>query len=172
MKTGDELFTQRLHLRKLGQDDLDNYHAIFGQEQVSRWLGSGKSIDHATAQKILENFGRHWDKYGYGVYGVFRKEDGMLIGQCGLNKLQDTDDIELLYAIDPGSWGNGYATESAAGVVSFARKQLNLPGLAALAYPENNGSSRVLDKLGFRYVEMQRHFGAELGYYRLEFDKN
>ncbi len=169
MEKKAELFTERLYLRKLGESDLDNYHAIFGQEQVSMWLGSGKKIDRAIAQKILERFGHHWQQNNYGVYGVFSKEDDMLIGQCGLNKLQGTDATELLYAFDPGSWGKGYATESATAVVRFAREHLKLPGLAALAYPENKSSSRVLDKLGFCYVEMQEHFGASLAYYLLDF---
>jgi ribosomal-protein-alanine N-acetyltransferase len=56
--------------------------------------------------------------------------------------------------------GKGYATEMALACMSTADNVLRLPEVSAFARPENVGSRRVLEKVGFEQVrfvpEMER----------------
>lgn len=124
IEKNNEIYTERLILRRFNQSDFENYYDILKQEEVSKWLG-------ARNRKS--------------------KEDNKLIGHCGLKPLEDIQEIELLYAFDPKFWGNGYATESARTIIKFAQDELKLKRLVAIVYPSNDKSCNVIEKLGFQY---------------------
>ena len=50
-------------------------------------------------------------------------------------------------------WGRGCATEAATAVLAYGVGTLELRGIVAVAYEANVGSVRVIEKLGFEYVE-------------------
>lgn len=164
----NELHTKRLILRRFNKDDLNDYYNILKQEKVSRWLGSGKRKNFDDVKNIMESFENHWVKNNYGVWAVINKENNKLIGHCGVKNIDNTNDIELLYAFDSTSWGHGYATESAKAVIEFVKSQLKLSKLVALAYPDNEKSCNVIKKLGFKYKSEGKYFGVNLSYYELE----
>ena len=52
----------------------------------------------------------------------------------------------------PMHWGKGFAGEASRAVIGHAFKSLGARGLFAGHYPENHASSKVLEKLGFRFT--------------------
>jgi RimJ/RimL family protein N-acetyltransferase len=54
----------------------------------------------------------------------------------------------------PEHWSRGYAVESARAVKDYAFKALGLKRLVAITNPDNNGSIRVLEKIGMKYQRM------------------
>jgi ribosomal-protein-alanine N-acetyltransferase len=164
----NEIYTKRLVLRRFIESDFENYYDILKQEEVSKWIGSGKIKSKDDVKNIMRNFESHWKKNNYGVWAVIKKENNELVGHCGLKPLEDIQEIELLYAFRPNSWGNGYATESARAVIRLALDELKLKHLIALVYPNNKRSCNVIEKLGFKYKGEQEHFGINLLYYELE----
>ena len=48
-------------------------------------------------------------------------------------------------------WGQGYATEAAKAVVTFALEKMQLVRIEAVCLPENLASARVLLKIGMQY---------------------
>ena len=164
----NEIYTKRLVLRRFIESDFENYYDILKQEEVSKWVGSGKIKSKDDVKNIMRNFESFWEKNNYGVWAVINKENNELVGHCGLKPLEDIQEIELLYAFRPNSWGNGYATESARAVIRLALDELKLKHLIALVYPNNKRSCNVIEKLGFKYKGEQEHFGINLLYYELE----
>ena len=72
----------------------------------------------------------------------------MFLGSCGLH-LKDGR-FELGYWLGKPFWGQGYATEAAKKLVSFAFHDLKATSLWAGWYHDNPASGRVLEKLGCR----------------------
>lgn len=66
------------------------------------------------AKIYVEKFVDHWNLYGFGVWAVLNKCTGEIIGHCGLRYVdQKEEEVEIMYLLDPASWGSGYATEAA-----------------------------------------------------------
>lgn len=93
------------------------------------------------------------DRLGGGLWLVVRDAAGEPLGMCGLVERDVLDSPDLGYAFLERHAGKGYATEAAAAVLDHVREVLRLPKLAAITDPANRASQRVLEKLGFRYVE-------------------
>jgi RimJ/RimL family protein N-acetyltransferase len=79
---------------------------------------------------------------------IERKADGVFMGCCGLTLKGGR--FELGYWLGKPFWGEGYATEAAKKVVSFAFRELRAEGLWAGWFHDNPASGRVLEKLGAR----------------------
>jgi RimJ/RimL family protein N-acetyltransferase len=75
------------------------------------------------------------------------------VGQCGFKGPPGTDGVvEIAYGIAPEHQGKGYATEAAAALTDYAFRQREVRAVRAHTLPENNASTRVLTKCGFRRV--------------------
>jgi len=75
------------------------------------------------------------------------------IGCCGLKPREPARRIyELGFYLLPDAWGQGFAAEAGASVIVHAFDVLGAAALFAGHHPENHGSRRALEKLGFRYT--------------------
>jgi RimJ/RimL family protein N-acetyltransferase len=109
--------------------------------------------DPASAEGVREWLGRklaHWREHGFGVW-MFRNPGGAFVGRCGIHRwsLEGRPEVELGYIVRADLWGRGYATEIGAAVVDHAFSVLGLGELVGFTRPDNLGSRRVLEKLGF-----------------------
>lgn len=151
-KTEIQLQTERLVLRTMYATDLDALHLIFTdvkvmaafnhdpftREQMGRWLQ--RNLDHQS-------------QYGYGLFSVLLKETGELIGNCGLEQMEDQGAAELGYDFRSEFWNQGYATEAACAVRDYAFDALKLPQLISLIRVGNLASKRVAEKVGMTLAE-------------------
>jgi RimJ/RimL family protein N-acetyltransferase len=80
------------------------------------------------------------------------KESGLLIGDCGLERMEvgGVPEVELGYDLRSDHWGQGLATEAASAVRGFAFNALGLPRLVSLIRPSNAASCRVAEKIGMQ----------------------
>ncbi len=90
----------------------------------------------------------HWAARGFGPLAVVERASGRVVGEAGLQPLEDGDDIELTYTLAREAWGAGYATEAARAVLRWTFTGLRLARVVAVADPEHAASLRVLEKLG------------------------
>ncbi len=110
----------------------------------------------------------HWERYGFGVWSVEERASGELIGHCGLGTLEEIPEVEVLYALAPAYWGKGLASEAARASVRFGFEQAGLARIIALAFPNNIGSRRVMERAGLHYLKDTRLFDHDLVYYEIE----
>lgn len=92
-----------------------------------------------------------YQKYGYGLWLTKIKETKQPIGMCGLKKRAVLNMPDLGYAFLKQYWSKGYATEASRGVLTYGTQKLGLSHIAAITHLDNDGSIRVLQKLGFHY---------------------
>jgi ribosomal-protein-alanine N-acetyltransferase len=160
--------TPRLVLRPFAEEDLDDYtRLIFADAEVMRYLPKRDLAPRARAERTLAIFAEHWSLYGFGVWAVTDKVSGNFIGHCGLGHVPEAGEVEVLYSLGKSYWGRGLATEAVRASVRFGFETAQLTHLIALAVPENIGSRRVMEHLGFVYEKDAHYFGLDLAYYTL-----
>ena len=163
------LRTQRLVLRRLRADDLDALAAVFGDPEVMRHVGSRRQAwTRQEMRAALDRAEAHWRERGFGPLAVVERAAGALIGEGGLQLLEDGPDIELTYTLARVFWGRGYATEAATALLGWGFEGLRLERIVGVAYPENVASQRVLEKVGMRRAGLRDCYGAELVEYVAE----
>ena len=166
------LETERLILRQLTTDDAEFILGLLNEPSFIRNIGDRnvRTIDDACAY-ILNGPVTSYAKNGFGLYLVQLKETGESIGMCGLIKRDTLDDVDIGYALLPRYWSKGYAVEAAQATMAYGKDVIGLKRLVGIVDPTNEGSIRVLEKIGLRYEKMVRLseddidlklFGAEL----------
>lgn len=163
--------TQRLLIRKLTLDDFDALMRMRADEDVSRYLGTPEMRAPEFVEKRLRFYISCYEKCGFGVSAILRKADGKFIGWGGLQPLEDSGEIEVGYGFDKPFWGQGYATEVAAGWLRYGFEQAGLRRIVAVAQPENIASTHVMEKLGMKYEKIEQHYETECAFYAISRDE-
>ena len=149
--------TERLTLRQLTTDDAEFMFELFNDPSFIRNIGDRniRTIDDAC-QYIVNGPVASYAKNGFGLYLVVLKETGESIGMCGLIRRDGLEDVDIGYAFLPRFWSKGYASEAAQAVKEYAKDVVGLKRMVAIVDPANEGSIRVLEKLGLHYEKMVR----------------
>jgi ribosomal-protein-alanine N-acetyltransferase len=149
--TASSLETERLALRAMVTDDLDDLLGIFGDPEVMAAFRQAP-LDREQVRRWLERNLDHQREHGYGLFAVCLKADDRLIGDCGLELMDVSGEqvAELGYDFRRDCWNQGYATEAACAVRDFAFGTLCLPRLVSLIQPGNPASERVAQKVGLK----------------------
>jgi RimJ/RimL family protein N-acetyltransferase len=153
--------TQRLTMRQMTDDDIDDFAALLGDEDVMRYYPRPKT--HGEAQGWIDWNQRLYREHGFGLWAVTLRSTGEFAGDCGLTpqRVDDTDEIEVGYHVRASLQGHGYATEAAGAARDFARDQLGLHRLIAIINPENTPSQNVARKIGLAPEKHSFMFGAD-----------
>lgn len=93
---------------------------------------------------------------------VRRKRDGILVGGSGLHLKNGC--LDLGYWIARPHWRQGYASETAERLVEYAFDELEASEIMAGWYHDNGISGRVLAKLGFSAVRVEKQYCAARGH--------
>lgn len=151
------LETERLQLRMLTLDDAEFVLRLLNEPSFIQNIGDRavRTIDQAR-DYIRKGPLASYAKFGFGLWLVETKSETAPIGICGLLKRDVLDDVDIGYALLPEFWSQGYALESASGVMSYAGKTLGLERVVAVTNPNNQASIRLLEKLGFKFERMVR----------------
>ena len=142
-----QIETERLTLRPLALDDLDDLARFVSDPETMRYIGGGGTRTPGQARDTLGRMIESFQARGYGQLGLVRKKDGAFLGR--------------------EHWGNGYATEAALAVRDWALAELGLERLIALIYPDNVRSIRVAEKLGMEPEDEIEIFGHRVTRYSL-----
>jgi len=121
-----------------------------------RWLG-GETGDRAATVAAIERWLVRWEENGIGHFSV--EHDGRVVGRVGF-LVWDADSwvvssyaraaepvTELGWTIAQRHWGNGYATEAALALRTWAYAEAGIESLISMIHPENHRSIRVAEKL-------------------------
>ncbi len=149
------LETDRLTLRKITVDDDAFILDLLNQPSFIQFIGDRgvRTLDDAR-EYISARFIASYEKFGFGLYLTSLKENEIPIGICGLVKRDTLKDVDVGFAFLPQYWLQGYAFESASAVMGYAKNILDIQRVVGIATPDNQGSMRVLEKLGLRFERM------------------
>ena len=149
------LETERLLLRQFSTEDAEFILELLNEPSFIRNIGDRgvRTIEGANSY-ILNGPVASYAKNGFGLYLVKLKETNESIGMCGLIQRDALEDVDIGYAFLPRFWSKGYAVESALAVKEYAGNVIGLNHIVAITDPENEGSIRVLEKIGFQFEKM------------------
>jgi RimJ/RimL family protein N-acetyltransferase len=151
------LETDRLVLRRLSLDDAEFILRLLNEPSFLRYIGDKgvRNLDDARAY-LLNGPIASYTRYGFGLYHTSLKETGEPIGMCGLLKRDALPDVDVGFAFLPKFWRQGYAAESAAAALRHGKSDFGITRVLAITSPDNLGSIRTLEKIGFRFERMIR----------------
>ena len=149
------LETERLVLRRLCIDDAEFILALLNEPSFLRYIGDKgvRTLDEAR-QYISNGPVDSYERNGFGLYLVVLKDGAQPIGISGLVKRDTLPDADIGFAFLPAYWSQGYAVESAAAVMKYAREVLGLDRILAITTPDNAASQKLLGKIGLRFERM------------------
>ncbi|UTV29430.1 GNAT family N-acetyltransferase [Photobacterium atrarenae] len=146
-----ELQTERLVLRPLSLTDAAPLLAIFSDPEVMKYWDGAPWSSLTQATQFIENAAFDPNHPTHVVLGVYLKETRTLVGKCMLfNSHPKSRRAELGFGLAKSCWGQGLIGEAAAALLQYGFRTLNLNRIEAEIDPDNRGSARVLEKLGFR----------------------
>lgn len=134
--------TERCLIRELSLSDLPALYELYDKPGMTDFVET--LYDYETEleyqKAYIENM---YGFYEYGMWLVFSKETGKLIGRAGL------EHNEMGYMIAPEFQNLGYATEVCRFIVDYARKNTDFEELYCRIDEKNVASVRLAKRLGF-----------------------
>jgi [ribosomal protein S5]-alanine N-acetyltransferase len=152
------LTTARLQLRRPQPEYAPLMFEAYAQDsQVTRYLGWRPHVSLDDARQAMENRLQEWDSGREFSWFIFERSSNRLIGS--ISARMEGPRINMGYVLARSSWGQGFMTEAAAAVVSWAFSLPEIYRVWALCDVENAASARVLEKAGMTREGTLKQFG-------------
>ena len=183
--------TGRLIARDWTVADLEAAFAIYGRDEVTRWLGPQprqpvRSLAHMR-QVLDRRIARGREEPDYGLWPIELRTTGQVAGAVLLSPLPgDGTGVEIGWHLNPDYWGAGYATEAGRGAIALAfgldrvgpdqiwpvmasrPARPVLDSVQALVDPDNSRSLDVCRRLGMRHRgQSSQYYGLTLELFEL-----
>lgn len=143
--------TNRLSLREITEQDVDQFFEVFSNAEVMRYWSTPPLPDKDAASKQIAEIQDLIARRQMLKWGVALKDSDQLIGSVTLFHPDFTHRrVELGYALGRTYWRQGYMLEALQAVLKYAFETLNFHRLEADVDPRNDASVRTLERLGFQ----------------------
>lgn len=142
--------TERTLIREMTVDDLPAMYELYSDEAVAKWVEPlyeyGKELEFTKA--YIENV---YSFYGYGLWLVFDRRTGELIGRAGIStrEIDGENRCELGYIIRGDRQRQGIGFEVCTAVIEYAADCLMIDELWLCIEKDNIASAGLGKKLGF-----------------------
>lgn len=145
------LTTERLELRLVSSGDLAAVHELHRLPETNRFNTLGIPSTLEQTQNVLQDLIVDAEKaqnpaYTFGIRErAYQEFIGLIALKCGNPKFRIG---EVWYKLHVDHWGKGYATEALERILQFGFADVRLHRIEAGCAVENEGSIRVLEKVG------------------------
>jgi ribosomal-protein-alanine N-acetyltransferase len=150
--------TERLIIRPLTDADVESVFEYCSNPEVAKFStwSAHKNLDDS---RFLISFAKK--NYLRNIpepYAITLKTNPQkVVGTVGWFWASEMNrHIEVAYALAENLWGQGLMVEAGQAVVNTAIKEHDINRISARCMVENNGSVRVMEKLGMKYEGTQR----------------
>lgn len=156
--------TERCVIRELALEDVEDLAELYDRPGIVCRMGpEGEYLPGYVdplypleeEMEYQRNYIEHMYRYyGYGMWLVFDRNSGALIGRAGIENRAYPEgvEMELGYLVHPDWQGRGIATEVCSAIILYAARNLECARLNLLTSGENLPSVALAQKLGFSYV--------------------
>jgi RimJ/RimL family protein N-acetyltransferase len=152
------LETERLTLAHLSPEaDAEFILRLLNEPSFLQYIGDKgvRTLDDARGY-IINGPEKSYRENGFGLYRVTLKENDAPIGISGLIKRDTLPEPDIGFAFLPEYWNSGYAYESAAAVMKYAREALHIDRILAITTPDNEASAKLLTRIGLKFEGLIR----------------
>jgi RimJ/RimL family protein N-acetyltransferase len=148
--------TDRLLLRPVALEDLDEVVRLHQDPEVARFMGTP---DREWLEGWVEGSDREWAELGYGRMAILDPASGAFLGRTGLKRWPQFEETEVGWALQPEARGRGLATAAAQAVLEWSAR-FELPYVTAMIRPDNAPSLAVAKRLGLSPLREDELLGA------------
>lgn len=139
----------RTRLRGPRPDDADAVFALFSDPAVMRYWSRPPMTQRSEAEAAIAEMQEAFAERDKINWVVADKRDAV-IGTCTLFHFDPRHRrAEIGYALRSDHWGQGLAREAVSAALDWAFRTLSLHRVEADIDPRNDGSRRILERLGF-----------------------
>jgi RimJ/RimL family protein N-acetyltransferase len=192
MQAMERFKTSRLIARDWTPDDAHAALAIYGRDEVARWLGAQPRRPVPSLSQMRARLDvwiqRSSDEPDYGLWAIELRTGpaaGTVVGAALLSRLPGGGGhVEIGWHLNPEHWGNGYATEAGRGAIGLAfglsrvgpeavetgrpAPRALLDEVFALVDPDNARSQAVCRRLGMTHLgQTDSYYGLVLELFEL-----
>ena len=144
------------------------FRGIAADTEVMRYIHDGTPWSEERARQFVERQILLFGERGFCLWKLVPKEDGPLIGFCGLQPLPDMPEIEIGWWLARAWWGRGLATEAARAALRDGFERIGLERIVSIAQPANIASIAIMRKLGMQFERIAEPRGIPVALYSLE----
>lgn len=143
--------TPRLRMRRITLEDAVDYFSFASDPSVTRhtiWnthqsLNDTRTYIESLIQKYEANEAYYW--------GIINKETNKLIGRTGyIHWDLIHEKTEVGFAISSPYWNQGMITEATSRIIEYGFTQIGFNRIEGRCNVDNQGSGRVMEKLGMK----------------------
>lgn len=150
----DEIKTDRLILRPIGDRDAQNISTLAGDIDIARMTSTIPYPYPVISADFFIMTNRENRRRGLCYnYAVTLRDNDQLMGVVGVFRRGEDTALELGYWIGKPYWNQGYTTEACSAVLREAQQSLGVTRIVAGVFVDNPASLKVLRKLGFKSLE-------------------
>jgi RimJ/RimL family protein N-acetyltransferase len=164
MSSPEPIETERLLLRAITMDDLDEMVRLHGDPLVAQFMGSP---DRAWLENWVRSSWEEWEERGHGRLAIVDRESGAFLGRSGLKYWAQFEETELGWALQPEARGRGIATEAARAVLAWGFPRFDAPYFTAMIRPDNTASIAVAERLGMSPLRPDNLLGDPVTVYTI-----
>src|SRR5687767_10242619 len=140
--------SERLYVRYLVMDDLENYYRLNGDPEIMQYIRPPKTRAE-TEVFLKEVIGRYGQQRIDLRLALLEKHSNTFVGSFAIIPLDNSNELQLGYSLLKEYWGRGYATEITKAGMGYAFNTLALDSIVAVTDVANTASQHVLLKSGF-----------------------
>jgi ribosomal-protein-alanine N-acetyltransferase len=161
-----QIETDRLMLRLITLDDLNTMYSIWSDEDVMKYIPVARYRTRDDVKEFIPLAIQRWEERGFGMFSVTNKNNGEMLGYCGLQYLDETPEVEIYYGFSKKHWDKGVATEAARAVLRFGFEEAKLESISGITHPENGASQKVLENIGLKkHADNRTVYDHECAYF-------
>jgi len=161
-----EIKTPRLLLRYWRGSEASDIFEFAGQPGLESMTGKATHKTLADSEKVLGQW-----MVAKNRFAIYHIADGCLVGHVGLHGSWAEDDAcfahlvvaELGIFIARPYWGQGLAVEASKAAINHGFEVLGLGAITVCHFLENTQSQRVVEKLGFKFMQVDTYHSRSLG---------
>lgn len=142
----------RVRLRAVREADEPDLLAVFGDAGHLRYWSHGPLADAAAARRYREAIEAGTRERTFFQWGVTEPPSDRVVGTVTLADWhRENRRAEVGFILRPDRVGRGLASDAVGAVLRFAVAEMGLHRVEADVDPDNAGSIRLLERLGFVY---------------------
>lgn len=144
------LTTDRLIIQELCINDINALVNIYQDPETIEFLDDIMTNTDLEEEKLTAYIKNVYHFYGFGLWGIFRKDDHQLIGRCGieLKKIDSNEEYEIGYLIGKDYVRQGYGSEAATAVINYCFEKLDISRIVAIIDKRNLPSIHLAENVG------------------------
>ena len=138
--------TERLEVKKLSLDDLDDFYKLHRDPSVMEKIPAPVLNLEESKDKLVALVNAYEvEGHRLRIWGAFIKNTQHFCGLCASIGMSDQS-RDIGYRILKEYWGLGFGTELTAGLIRYLRTDSSIRFLTASVDKNNSASIKILDK--------------------------